>query len=61
MANTLLLPDTTGFLEPSGVDFPPALHYDAASGQLDAPGYPAMDFLASVVTPIYHFIEHEVP
>ena len=64
MANTLLLPDTTDLLEPSGIDFPPALHLDAASGQLYAAGkevYPEMDFLVSVVTPIYQFIEEEVP
>ena len=60
MANTLLLPDTTDLLEPS-VAFPAALHFDVASGQLDAPGYPPMDFLASVVTPIYQFIKEEVP
>ena len=71
MANTLLLPDTreTNAIirpeleQPSGIDFPLAVHFDAASGQLSAAGeqvYPTMDFLASVVTPIYCFIEEEV-
>jgi len=41
MAHTLLLPDTREELEPSGVDFPPARHFDAASGKLDAPGHPS--------------------
>ena len=56
MANTLLLPDTTDLLEPSGIDFPPALHLDAGKEV-----YPEMDFLVSVVTPIYQFIKEEVP
>ena len=45
MANTLLLPDTREVnaiirpeLEPSGIDFPLAMHFDAASEQLYAAG-----------------------
>ena len=60
MANTLLLNDTTGFLEPSEIDFPPVANFAAASSLLDAPGYPEMDFLTSIVTPMYEFIKNEV-
>ena len=49
MANTLLLADTTGYLEPSEVDFPLAAHFHAASSALNAPGYPQLDFLSSVL------------
>ena len=60
MANTLLLVDTTGYLEPGEEDFPLASHFNAATAQLDAPGYPEHDFLYSVITPLYEFIKHEV-
>ena len=60
MANTLLLVDTTGYLEPAEEDFPLASHFNAATAQLDAPGYPELDFLSSVITPLYEFIKHEV-